>query len=126
VSMNGKGEVVSGVVLMLKGASGREVVDAVKAKLPAVQKALPPGVELVPFYDRTELVKKCIGTVTHALRDGAIFILIVLILLLGDLRSAIIVSLVLPLSALAAFIMMRGIGLSANLMSWADWPSALE
>src|SRR5882724_2061116 len=117
VTMNGKGEVVSGIVLMLKGASGREVVDAVKAKLPAVQKALPPGLELVPFYDRTELVKKCIGTVTHALRDGAIFILIVLILLLGNFRSAIIVSLVLPLSALAAFIMMRSIGLSANLMS---------
>ena len=117
VSMNGQGEVVSGIVLMLKGASGREVVDAVKAKLPAIQKALPPGVELVPFYDRTELVKKCIGTVTHALRDGAIFILIVLILLLGNFRSAIIVSLVLPLSALAAFIMMRGVGLSANLMS---------
>ncbi|HUI06805.1 MAG TPA: efflux RND transporter permease subunit [Verrucomicrobiae bacterium] len=117
VTMNGNGEVVSGVVLMLKGASGREVVDAVKAKLPEIQKALPPGVELVPFYDRTELVKKCIGTVTHALRDGAVFVLLVLVLLLGNFRSAIIVSLVLPLSALAAFIMMRWVGLSANLMS---------
>jgi cobalt-zinc-cadmium resistance protein CzcA len=117
VTMNGNGEVVSGVALMLKGASGREVVDAVKAKLPEIQKALPAGVELVPFYDRTELVKKCIGTVTHALRDGAVFVLLVLILLLGNFRSAIIVSLVLPLSALAAFIMMRWVGLSANLMS---------
>ena len=117
VTMNGSGEVVSGVALMLKGASGREVVGAVKAKLPEIQKALPPGVELVPFYDRTELVRKCIGTVTHALRDGAVFVLLVLILLLGNFRSAIIVSLVLPLSALAAFIMMRWVGLSANLMS---------
>ena len=117
VTMNGNGEVVSGVALMLKGASGREVVDAVKARLPEIQKALPPGVTLVPFYDRTDLVRKCIGTVTHALRDGAIFVLIVLVLLLGNIRGAIIVSLVLPLSALAAFIMMHWVGLSANLMS---------
>jgi cobalt-zinc-cadmium resistance protein CzcA len=117
VTMNGRGEVVSGIVWMLKGASGRDVVNAVKAKLPEIQKALPAGVTLVPFYDRTELVKKCIGTVTHALRDGAIFVLIVLVLLLGNFRSAIIVSLVLPLSALVAFIMMHWVGLSANLMS---------
>ena len=117
VTMNGQGEVVSGIVWMLKGASGREVVNAVKARLPEIQKALPAGVTLVPFYDRTELVKKCIGTVTHALRDGAIFVLIVLVLLLGNFRSAIIVSLVLPLSALVAFIVMHWVGMSANLMS---------
>ena len=116
-TMNGKGETVAGVVLMLKGASGRDVVNAVKAKLPAVQKALPPGVQLTPFYDRTDLVKKAIHTVTSALEEGAIFVLLVLILLLTDLRSAIIVTLVLPLSALFAFIMMRWYGLSANLMS---------
>lgn len=117
ITMNGEGEAVAGIVLMLKGASGRDVVNAVKEKLPAIQKALPKGVELVPFYDRTDLVKKAIHTVTKALAEGAILVLIVLVVLLADLRSAIIVTLVLPLSALFAFIMMRWYGLSANLMS---------
>ena len=117
VTMNGKGEVVTGIVLMLKGASGRDVVNAVKEKLPALEKALPKGVKLVPFYDRTDLVKKAIHTVTKALQEGAIFVLIILVVLLADVRSAIIVTLVLPLSALFAFIMMRWWGLSANLMS---------
>ncbi len=117
VSMNGGGEVACGIVLMLKGASGRDVVEAVKEKLPAIQKALPKGVELVPFYDRTDLVKKCIHTVTKALQEGAIFVLIVLVVLLGNFRSAIIVTVVLPLAALAAFIMMHWAGMSANLMS---------
>jgi len=117
VTANGKGEAVAGIVLMLKGASGRDVVEAVKEKLPAIQKALPKGVTLEPFYDRTDLVEKAIHTVTKALAEGAIFVLIVLIVLLADLRSAIIVTLVLPLAALFAFIMMNWFGLSANLMS---------
>ena len=117
VTANGEGEAVAGIVLMLKGASGRDVVKAVKEKLPAIQKALPKGVELVPFYDRTDLVKKAIHTVTKALAEGAIFVLIVLIILLADVRSALIVTLVLPLAALFAFIMMKWFGLSANLMS---------
>lgn len=117
VTANGQGEAVAGIVLMLKGASGRDVVNAVKAKLPAIQKALPPGVKLVAFYDRTDLVKKAIHTVTKALQEGAIFVLIILIVLLADLRSALIVTVVLPLAALFAFIMMRWYGMSANLMS---------
>jgi cobalt-zinc-cadmium resistance protein CzcA len=117
VTANGQGEAVAGIVMMLKGASGRDVVTAVKEKLPGIQKALPNGVELVPFYDRTDLVKKAINTVTKALAEGAIFVLAVLIILLADVRSAIIVTLVLPLAALFAFIMMKWYGLSANLMS---------
>ena len=117
VTSMGEGEVVSGIVMMLKGASGRDVVNAVKAKLPEVRKTLPKGVELVPFYDRTELVKTAIHTVTKALGEGAIFVFIMLVVLLADLRSAIIVTLVLPLAALFSFIMMRWYGLSANLMS---------
>lgn len=70
-TINGQGEAVAGIVLMLKGASGRDVVNAVKAKLPDIAKALPKGVELVPFYDRTDLVKKAINTVTKALEEGA-------------------------------------------------------
>lgn len=117
VTANGKGEVVAGIVLMLKGASGRDVVNAVKEKLPAIQKALPKGVELVPFYDRTELVQKAIHTVTKALQEGGIFVFIMLLVLLADVRGAIIVTLVLPLAALFAFILMKWYGLSANLMS---------
>ena len=117
VTANGKGEAVAGIVLMLKGASGRDVVNAVKEKLPAIQKALPKGVKMVPFYDRTDLVKKAIHTVTKALEEGAIFVLLILIVLLADLRSAIIVTLILPLAALFAFIMMKAFGFSANLMS---------
>ncbi len=117
VTANGEGEAVAGIVLMLKGASGRDVVNAVKAKLPSIQKALPAGVKLVPFYDRTDLVKKAIHTVTKALQEGAIFVLITLIVLLADVRSALIVTVILPLAALFAFIMMHWYGLSANLMS---------
>jgi len=117
VSANGEGEAVAGIVLMLKGASGRDVVNAVKEKLPSIRKALPPGVELVAFYDRTELVQKAIHTVTKALEEGAVFVLIILIVLLADVRSAVIVTLILPLAALFAFIMMKWYGLSANLMS---------
>src|SRR5438034_5219410 len=102
---------------MLKGASGRDVVNAIKAKLPEIEKALPADVDLVPFYDRTELVKTAINTVTKSLEEGAVFVFIMLVILLADLRSAIIVTLVLPLAALFAFIMMRWYGLSANLMS---------
>ena len=117
VTANGRGEAVAGIVLMLKGASGRDVVEAVKEKLPAIQKALPAGVKLVPFYDRTDLVGKAILTVTKALAEGAVFVLIVLIVLLADLRSALVVTVILPLAVLFAFIMMKGFGLSANLMS---------
>src|SRR5262249_55238165 len=117
VTADGKGEVVCGIVQMLKGASGRDVVNAIKEKLPDVKKALPKNVDLVPFYDRTVLVKTAIATVTKALAEGAVFVFIMLIILLADLRSAIVVTLVLPLAALFAFIMMRWYGLSANLMS---------
>lgn len=117
LTANGEGEAVAGIVLMLKGASGRDVVNGVKEKLPAIQKALPKGVEIVPYYDRTDLVKKAIQTVTKALQEGAIFVFIILFVLLADIRSAVIVTLVLPLAALFAFIMMRWYGLSANLMS---------
>ena len=117
VTANGEGETVAGIVLMLKGASGRDVVNSVKERLPSIQKALPQGVKLVPYYDRTDLVKNAVHTVTKALEEGAVFVLLVLVLLLADLRSALIVTLILPLSALFAFIMMRAFGMSANLMS---------
>jgi cobalt-zinc-cadmium resistance protein CzcA len=117
VTKDGEGEVVTGITLMLKGASGRETVTGVKEKVEEIKKTLPPGVTIKPFYDRTDLVKRAIGTVTKALEEGAIFIFIVLLLFLGNFRSALVVGAVLPLSALFTFIMMRIFNLSANLMS---------
>ncbi|MFN8588675.1 MAG: CusA/CzcA family heavy metal efflux RND transporter [Candidatus Eisenbacteria bacterium] len=117
VTRDGKGEAVAGIVLMLKGASGRDVVAAVKAKLATVQKALPRDVRVVPFYDRTELVDRAMHTVSEALLEGGVLVLLVLMLFLGNIRSALIVTLVLPLSALVAFIMLNAFGYSANLMS---------
>ncbi len=117
VTINGEGETVVGIALMLRGASGRDVVARVKDKVQDIKLALPPGVTMKPFYDRTELVKKAIATVTKALEEGVVFVIIVLLLLLGNIRSALIVTLVLPIAALVAFIMMNQVNLSANLMS---------
>lgn len=117
VTRDGKGEAVAGIVLMLKGASGRDVVAAVKEKLATVAQALPPDVKVVPFYDRTELVNRAMHTVREALIEGGILVLVILLLFLGNVRSAIVVTLVLPLSALIAFMVLNGMGLSANLMS---------
>ncbi len=117
VTRDGKGESVAGIVLMLKGASGRDVVAAVKARLATVRKALPPDVRVVPFYDRTELVDRAMHTVTEALLEGGVLVLLVLVLFLGNVRSALLVTLVLPLSALVAFILLKAFGYSANLMS---------
>ncbi len=114
---DGKGETVIGIVMMLKGGSGRDVVQRVKEKMEEIKQALPEGVRVVPYYDRIELVNAAISTVTGALLIGGILVIIVLAFFLGNARSAFIVALVLPLSALMSFIIMRYTGLSANLMS---------
>ena len=113
VTRDGKGEAVAGIVLMLKGASGRDVVRAVKEKLPTLQQALPSDVKIVPFYDRTELVGRAIHTVTKALLEGGALVVVVLILFLGNLRAAFVVTLTLPLSALIAFLCLRQAGYSS-------------
>lgn len=117
--VDGKGEGVAGIVMMLKGESGKEVVNRVKKKVKEINegKILPDGVTIKPFYDRTELVEKCLETVTKALQEGGIFVVIVLFLFLGNVRSALIVAVTLPIAALITFIAMKQIGLSANLMS---------
>lgn len=114
---DGQGETVAGVVLMIKGGSGRDVVQRVKARLEEIRSALPDGVRIVPYYDRIELVNAAVGTVTRALLLGGMLVIFVLALFLGNVRSAIIVSLVLPLSLLMSVIIMRYTNLSANLMT---------
>jgi len=114
---DGKGETVAGIVMMLKGASSREVVDGVTAKVKTIEKALPEGVKLTPYYDRTDLVWKTIRTVTTNLIEGGLLVIAVLFYFLGNVRGAVIVALTIPLSMLFSFLGMHWLGLSANLMT---------
>lgn len=110
-------EAVGGIVMLIKGGNSRDVVEKVKGKVKDVNKALPEGVKIVPFYDRAELVKRVLSTLSKALSEGALFVILVLFIFLGNVRSALVVTLSLPLTALFIFIIMRQMGLTANLMS---------
>ncbi len=112
-------EVVLGMALARIGENARDVVAAVKGKLDTVRAALPDTLVLKPIYDRTDLVDKAVGTAVRALVEGSLLVLLVLFLFLGEVRSAIVVIVTLPLAMLIAFIGMRQFGLSANLMSLA-------
>jgi cobalt-zinc-cadmium resistance protein CzcA len=117
VTQSGQGEAVQGLVLGLRGANAQQVVAGVRAKLAEIQKTLPPGTTIEPFYDRGRLVERAVATVSRALGEAIVLVLVLLLLFLGHLRAALVVALMLPLSALATFILMRVFGLSANLMS---------
>ena len=117
VTHDGKGEIVEGLVLGLRGANARQVVSGVRAKLDELAASLPPGVSTRVFYDRGKLVDRAVGTVAKALAEATVLVLILLVLFLGDLRAALTVALILPLAALATFTLMYAFGLSANLMS---------
>ncbi|MDE2600700.1 MAG: efflux RND transporter permease subunit, partial [Rhodocyclaceae bacterium] len=117
VTRNGQGESVEGLVLGLRGANAQSVVEGVKAKLAEIAPTLPKGVTIEAFYDRSNLVDRAVGTVSKALIEAIVLVVLLLLAFLGNLRAAIVVALMLPLSALATFILMHGVGLSANLMS---------
>lgn len=112
-------EVVFGMALQRIGENAKNVVRAVKAKLAAIQQTLPPGVKILPVYDRTDLVDRAVSTATWSLIEGSVLVALVLLLFLGELRSALVVVLSLPLAMLLTFILMQRVGLSANLMSLA-------
>lgn len=114
---DGKGEIVSGLALMLKGENSSAVVDRVKERMEQINKSLPEGVVAEPFIDRGKLVDNAIGTVTKNLIEGALIVIFVLILFLGNLRAGLIVASVIPLSMLFAVILMNYFGVSGNLMS---------
>lgn len=118
VTRDGK-EVVLGQALARIGENAKSVVDAVKAKLGTVQQALPKGAVVKPVYERTELVNQAVSTAVRALVEGSVLVALVLFLFLGELRSALVVVIALPLAMLIAFICMGQAGLSANLMSLA-------
>lgn len=117
VTQDGKGEAVQGLVISLRGANAQQVVQSVRTELAEVEKLLPKGVTVKAFYDRGELVGRAVHTVTKALIEAIALVLVLLYLFLGNLRSALVVALILPLSALVTFIAMHAFGLSANLMS---------
>lgn len=117
VTSNGKGEAVEGLVLGLRGANAQQVVEGVKAKLAEMAPSLPKGVTINVFYDRGGLVERAVYTVTKALLEAVVLVLMLLILFLGNFRAALTIAFILPLSALFTFLLMRYFGLSANLMS---------
>lgn len=117
ITYNDEGEVAGAVVMMLKGDNSSRVIKDVKEKITQIQKTLPEGVELEPFLDRTKMVNSAISTVIKNLLEGALIVILILVLFLGNLRAGIIVSSVIPLSMLFAVIMMNMFGVSGNLMS---------
>lgn len=117
MTRNGDGEVTGGIVLMLKGENSREVITNVKERMKQIQKTLPEGVVIEPFIDRTKLVNSTLHTISKNLLEGALIVMIVLIILLGNLRAGLIVASVIPLAMLVAIILMNIFGVTANLMS---------
>ncbi len=117
MTRNDEGEVVGGLVLMLKDANSSEVIKNVKNRIDQIRKTLPEGVIIEPYLDRTKLVNNAIGTVSKNLIEGALIVIFVLVLMLGNLRAGLVVASVIPLSMLFAVCMMRIFGVSGNLMS---------
>ncbi|ASZ09607.1 CusA/CzcA family heavy metal efflux RND transporter [Chitinophaga pendula] len=114
---NGEEEAVVGIVMLLKGANSFDVVNKVKEKMEVIKKSLPPDIEIEPFLDRTSLIERAISTVEHNLIEGALIVILVLVLFLGNLRAGLIVASAIPLSMLFALGLMHVFGVSANLMS---------
>jgi cobalt-zinc-cadmium resistance protein CzcA len=110
-------EAVGGVVMMLKGANAHEVIENVQSRIESIQKSLPKGVSIEPFLNRSDLVGRAFGTVTKNLLEGALIVVFILVLMLGNLRAGLIVASVIPLSMLFAISMMNIFGVSGNLMS---------
>jgi len=117
VTRDGRGEVVTGVVMMLMGENARVVADRVKTELEVIKSSLPQGVTVDSYYDRTDLVRKTIGTVSTNLVEGGLLVIAVLLLMLGNVRGGLMVAAAIPLSMLFAFTGMVEAGLSGNLMS---------
>ncbi len=114
---NDKGEVAGAVVMMLKGENSNKVIQNIKERIAQIQKTLPEGVILEPFLDRTKMVNNAISTVETNLMEGALIVILILVLFLGNLRAGLLVASVIPLAMLFAIIMMNLFGVSGNLMS---------
>jgi len=117
VTRDGAGEAVEGLVVGLRGADAQRVVQQVRAKLAELEASFPPGVKVQVFYDRSALIERAVGTVKDALIEATVLVVILLLLFLGDVRAALVVSITLPMAALCTFMLMQLFGMSANLMS---------
>ncbi len=117
MTFNDEGEVVGAIVLMLRGANSSMVIKHVKERIDQIKKTLPEGVVIEPYLDRTKLVNNAINTVTKNLAEGALIVILVLVLMLGNLRAGLVVASVIPLSMLFAISLMKLFGVSGNLMS---------
>ena len=117
MTLNGEKQVSGAVVMMLKGANSNEVIRNIKERIAQIQKTLPEGVEIDPFLDRTKMVNNAISTVAKNLIEGALIVIFILVLFLGNFRAGFLVASVIPLSMLFAIIMMNLFGVSGNLMS---------
>lgn len=117
VSKDGLGEAVTGLVLSLRGANARQTISGIEKKLVEITPGFPEGVSVKVFYNRGDLVDKAVDTVSHALMEAIVLVVILLILFLGNLRAALTVALALPMAAMVTFILMKVAGMSANLMS---------
>ncbi|RRB07490.1 CusA/CzcA family heavy metal efflux RND transporter [Larkinella rosea] len=117
VTRNGQGETVGAVVMMIKGENSSAVIKRVKEKIAQIQQTLPPGVQIIPFLDRTKMVNSAIGTVERNLLEGATIVIVVLVLLMGNFRAGFVVASVIPLALLFAISMMTLFDVSGNLMS---------
>ena len=117
VTKDGRGEVVTGIVMMLRGGNGREVIQGIEDKIDQIAGGLPEGVTIEKFYDQSDLIDRTTGTLKTNLIEGGFLVVVVLLLMLGEISGALIVASVIPLSMLFAFIGMREFGLAANLMS---------
>lgn len=117
VTRNGEGEVVSGMVIMLKGENARDLTARVKARIADIERTLPNGLRLEPFYDQSQVIDRTASTVRTNLLEGCLLVIVVLFVFLRDVRASLIVAAVIPLAMLCGFIGMRLFGVSANLMS---------
>jgi cobalt-zinc-cadmium resistance protein CzcA len=117
VTHNGRGEAVEGLVMALRGADAAKVVEGVKSRLTEIAPTLPKRMTVAPFYDRSDLIERAVGTVEEALLEATVLVVVLLLVFLGDVRASVIVALALPMAALLTFIFMRATGLTANLMS---------
>ena len=122
---NGIEEVISGMVVKLFGTNSSTVIGEVEQKMEEINKILPPGVKIVPYYEQKTLVEACVNTVTDALQEGIILVIIILMLFLGAIRPSLVVAIAIPFSVLFAMIGMRYFGISANLMSFGGLAIAI-
>lgn len=116
-TQDGMGEVVTGIVMMLKGENSRDVIERVKERIKKIKKTLPEGITLKPFYDQSALVDRTIHTVATNLIEGGMLVILVLLLMLGNWRAALIVAVTIPMSMMFSFMGMKAMGITANIMS---------